>query len=779
MPQHRNISLRNSTVTGLIVGIFFSFLIGNARAQIMRSQSSKSAKEQQQQKEISWPTPAQLLKEISLFEDHPITASWAARTAELSESLCTETKVTSDEAVEILLALNQQSKATDQLIANIVQTESAGDFSLESSSLISELQRFRYRLDRRIKIWAGVIDHANLLAAEQPNPIQPVSLSWLPPNLDELIQQHSPGTTGWQDYLAWDELIEASRATNMDKQARIRLRKAAQKFLARYHSPSLSAAQRNHFQPYFSADVLDSIGRAATDGIDHTRLLKLIEGLEQSSRGDYTAFLNRQYQNLLWSDDPIAQELAGKIDSHWRNANFRIAINQRLLNQMLPQVPATTQPVSENLQGAQISGQSLIETDNLRIALIPNPDEISLAIETTGHVKSETVAKRSGFTFENEGLANFNVFQKLAFSRTGVTSEAAQATSQVRQKLIGLRGSYDRVPVLGWLSRNIAKKKATEQTPEANALTRERVETGAKQRVEAEVNQIVNQFRVGIHQHVLSRLIAMDLEPETVQLSTSQDRIVGRYRIAGRDQMAAWQPRPTDYETDLLTVQLHQSAFNNLLQRFDLSGKEFNVDSFAKHIEKVTGFPNASKKSDNDATFSFKKYDAIRLDFEDGIASVKFSFKSFQIGKGRPWKNITIKANFKPTYYGTEIVLDRDNLFEVESTSDLRLTDQIAIRGAFKVILDERYSFDLLPSVVRQKIPSLSLGINRLSLARGWCGVAFTNATVGQFQPHGQFEQYEQFEPYDQEVIIVNPGESVLGTQSGNVGSLLTGEVFK
>ena len=369
----------------------------------------------------------------------------------------------------------------------------------------------------------------------------------------------------------------------------------------------------------------------------------------------------------------------------------------------------------------------MIETDQLRIALIPNPSEISLAIESAGHVTSDTVAKRSGFTFQNHGMANFRVFQKLAFSRTDVTSEAPQATSSVRQKLVGLRGSYDRVPLLGWLSRNIAKKKANETTPEANALTRNRVETGAKQRVESEVNQIVAQFRRGLHQHVLSRLIAMDLEPETVQLSTSQNRIVGRYRIAGRDQMAAWQPRPIDFESDLLTVQLHQSAINNLLDRFAIGGEEFDVTSFAQHIEKVTGIPAQNSTRDANASFTFKKYDPIRVDFTDGIASVTFSFKRFQIGKGRAWKNVEIKANFQPTYSGTQIVLERDNLFEVTSKSDLRLADQIAIRGAFTVILQSQYSLDLLPSVVREKVPSLALGIGQLSLAKGWCGVTFNN----------------------------------------------------
>ena len=620
-------------------------------------------------------------------------------------------------------------------------------------------------MDRRIKIWAGVIDHANSIASKEATPVKQVSLSWLPPDLDEMLSEQLPNNTGWQAYLAWDDLIQASRVMNMDKSARVALRKAAQKFLARYHSPSLTDQQRELFQPYFSPEVMESIRSVASDEVDHTRLMKLIEGLEQRGRGDYAEYLNRQYQNLLWSNDPVAQELAGTIDSHWRNANFRIAINERLINQMLPHVPATTEPVSERLNGAKISGQSRIKTNQLQIALIPNPNEISLAIESAGQVTSDTVARRSGFTFQNHGMADFRVFQKLAFSRTDVTSEAPQASSNVRQKLVGLRGNYDRVPILGWLTRNIARKKADETTPEANALTKDRVEMGAKQRVESEVNQLVARFRQGLQQHVLSRLIAMDLEPETVQLSTSQSRIVGRYRIAGRDQMAAWQPRPTDYETDLLTVQIHQSAINNLLQRFELGGEEFNVTSFGQRIEEITGKPYTGTATDADASFTFKKYDAIRVDFEDGIASVQFSFKRFQIGNGHPWKDIVIKANFNPTYMGTGIVLDRDNLFEVKSSSDLRLADQIAIRGAFTVILEPQYSFDLLPAVVREKVPALTMGIDQLSLAKGWCGVSFDNESA-----------IEQIIPVVTPEELYSPAYSPAYPPEGVVGSLISDE---
>ena len=750
------ISFRTSSLLLLIVAIMISSPVGKLEAQIMKSPSRITATEKSS--DVRWPKPGQLLKELAPFEENEATAHWATRTKELVEYLCKETEVSSKDAVNVLMSLSKQSQAIGNLISDIAQRNPYREQSVESAELISELQRFQYRLNRRIQVWAGVIDHTNSIAYQNPTPVKQVSLSGLPRNLDRLLEQQIPGNTGWQDYLAWDALVKASRVTNMDQKARKALRVACQKFLARYHSPSLSDDNREKFQPFFSPDILNAIRANASADVDYSRLMKLIELMEREEDnkkqlGKISHYLNREYQNLLWSDDPIANELAALIESHWRNANFRIAINERMLNQMLPQMPATTEPVSERIQGAKVSGQSLIE-NQLRIALIPNPNEISLGLETIGQVTSDTVAQRSGFTFQNRGLADFKVFQVLAFSRTGVTSAEPWATSKARQRLIGLRGSYDRVPLVGWLTRKIAKQKVEEQAPQANKLTEERVESGAKERVEQEVNQMVNLFRRGLHQFVLSKLIAMDLEPETIQLSTSQERIFGRYRIAGRDQMAAWQPRPTDFESDLLTVQFHQSAINNLIERFGLSGKEFNPITLGEHVEKITGIPYASENRDAEATFVFNEYDAVRVDFKDGIASVKFSFKKFQIGKGRPWKNIAIRANFKPSYMGTRIVLDRDNLFEVESKKDLRFTESAAIRAAFKVILDEQYAFDIVPAVVRSRIPNLTLGIDRLSLAEGWCGVALDNASA-----------------INQPVPIVAPEEVVPGTWADRLGN--------
>ena len=207
------ISFRTSSLLLLIVAIMISSPVGKLEAQIMKSPSRITATEKSS--DVRWPKPGQLLKELAPFEENEATAHWATRTKELVEYLCKETEVSSKDAVNVLMSLSKQSQAIGNLISDIAQRNPYREQSVESAELISELQRFQYRLNRRIQVWAGVIDHTNSIAYQNPTPVKQVSLSGLPRNLDRLLEQQIPGNTGWQDYLAWDALVKASRVTNI------------------------------------------------------------------------------------------------------------------------------------------------------------------------------------------------------------------------------------------------------------------------------------------------------------------------------------------------------------------------------------------------------------------------------------------------------------------------------------------------------------------------------------------------------------------------------------
>ena len=75
---------------------------------------------------------------------------------------------------------------------------------------------------------------------------------------------------------------------------------------------------------------------------------------------------------------------------------------------MIPQLPAMAEPVSETVQGAKISGNTQI-SNNLRIALEPNPTKLAIRLESMGHVDADTVARTNTFRVANQGLSLIHI----------------------------------------------------------------------------------------------------------------------------------------------------------------------------------------------------------------------------------------------------------------------------------------------------------------------------------------------------------------------------------
>ncbi len=726
-------------VAGLFV-LLWTAVVPGQYAQLNRSQTSQAG---QTEKILQWPESKQIHKELEQVAKYQITASWAEQTRNLVTYICEQTTIDDPQAIAGLKQLQEATTQIDSIVSELREGEYQS--SPEAMELVSQLQRMKYRLERRVLMWSA----AHRCAIQRPSgdkqdsPFRTASRRVI--SFDGVLDPR------WRDYLKVDDLEDSFRALQPDEK---RQRDAARKFLARFHSASLSSQQRSFLESIeLDQGVMQVIRDAASEPVDYNKLLTMMEKMQGRNSTTYAYRLNEQYQNLLWSGDSQDREMAGMIDSHYRNANARVAANKKLLNALLPQMPNTVEPLSDVVAGAQVTGHNHI-SNQLRIALIPNPNEIDLQLVTTGQVETQSVARKSGFQIHNRGMADFHVFKRLAFNRTGVRSESPTVFANASQRLVGLRGKLDRVPLVGGIARRIARQKVEEETPAAETLVRQKVEADARQRVESEVAQQVQQFRQSIQRFVLDPLTSIDLEPETMETATTENRIMGRFRIAGRDQLAAHQPRPTDFESDLLTIQLHQSAFNNLFGRIGLNGRKFTPKTLAEHLRKVTGITNQSKHAEGDAELTFATHDPIRIDFRDGLISLQFKFSRLKVGNSTRWKNLIVRVNFEPEYIGTRMILHQQTPVDIRHES-LRLKDEIIIRGMFKVLLEDQYAFDVMPKSLMKPFGDLAFAIDRLTLADGWCGIALGNpATSGH------------------EVPIVAPADVNPGAWSDQMGSL-------
>lgn len=679
--------------------------------------------------EQSWPAPTRLLEQLDQLQG-TAARRWAADTHGLLESLSAVSLDGPIEPAELqtvrtrLGQLRRQSQLATQVIGSLRKKDARTNSSV-SAELVNQLSQIRYGLDRRIAVWSTLLEIAARPAAEVPQSV---------------FSQASHGRISfqslddeWSDYLLLDDLKREFNSLSPDAD---RQKKAARKTLGRMYSPVLKQEQQQYLQEAFDPQLISILRQSASEQVDVHNFLRRMEQHEQLPTGATEFRLNDLYQDLVWSEDPRDQKAAQALLLHYRNANVRLAVSGELLNRLVPEIPATREPVSDQVLGASVSGQSYI-SNRLQVQLIPDPNQVQLRLQTVGTVRSNTIARRDGFAIQNQGLARFQVFQRLAFGRDGVDSELPVAYSTANQKVVGVRSKLDGVPLFGRLARKIASQKLEDEAPRTQKLVRNKVEREASERMQEQVEKELHQLRGSLYDNVLQPLLALELEPEPVQMSTSQEELIMRYRLAGRDQMGANTARPAAAAGSLFSCQVHESVLNNGIMRMGLNGQKFTAKELQEHFREMLGTTQvevAGQKETPEAELEFAPLDPIRVRLDNQKVSVELNLASMQIGSGKKWKRLSVKTSYVPHVENGTIVLAQSDEGIRLKGKRLRFSDQVALRTVFEVMFKSEYRVNVLSDKIQQKIGS-PLSFTQLVLADGWVGVSVDDAPAKPANP--------------------------------------------
>ena len=711
------------------LSVFALLLAAFLKPEVSTAFDSSSAKSDRS----SWPAPTSLLEQLDHFQGTP-AESWATTTTDLLESmseLTLDPPIATAELQTIqtrIAQLRHQSQLSVQVAAAIQQNRALQQSAM-AAKLINRVYHIRYGLDRRIAVWSTLPG----IAAVAGSSVAPDHRSAFSQTAHGRIRFEALDDE-WTEYLLLDDLKREFNSLNPDLD---RQKTAARETLSRVYSPVLKPEQRDYVQQVFDPQLISILKQSASEPVDVDKFLQRIEQHEQHSTGATEFRLNDLYQDLVWSEDSREQEAADVIQQHYRNANVRLAVSGELLNRLVPVMPATREPVSDRIMGAAISGQSYI-SNRLQVQLIPDPNQIQLRLQTAGTVHSNTVARRDGFAIQNQGLARFQVFQRLVFGRDGIdSSETPVAYSTSRQKVVGMRSKLDGVPLFGRLARKIATQKIEEQAPRTQKLVRNKVESQASERMQEQVEKELRQMRGSLYHKVLQPLLALDLEPEPVQMSTTTEEVIMRYRLAGRDQMAASSARPAAVAGSLCSCQVHESVMNNVIMRTGLHGQTFTANELRDHFREMlasdTVMANDQKEDLPEAEFQFAPLDPVRIGLNDQKVTVELNLASMQIGNGKKWKRLRVKTSYVPRVENGTIVLTQSDEGIRLKGKRLRFTDQVALRTVFEVMFKSEYRVNVLTDKIQQTVGS-ALGITQLVLTDGWVGVSIGDSSASGMQ---------------------------------------------
>ncbi len=662
-----------------------------------------------------WPVSESLTEQVALAGQYNTTENWAASTLQALEMFGSLTAI-DDPLVETLL--EQLANQINELDRLVVATSTC---PVQTSDQAAGPQAARLRAlnHQLIQYWSlsgaayrmAVLSPAQVAKPGHIPVIQASTARFQLPHIDQ----------DWDAYLTIDELQAAILETPGNAKTR---RRAAQRFLTRLTSPMLNDSQKQLLGGKFDQATIDLIRDMAFDPVDLQETLGQIDLWRQSGHGYYAAHLASTMQGLSWQDDENSRALADTIDQQLRAANLRISVSDEMLNRLLPAQPEVSEPVHENMLGSEIHGHSRI-ANRLQIRLIPDPHQIQLRLEAFGRVRSQTAASAKGFVVDNVGDSEFRVFKRLIIGRAGILSDRPLADARTSSQVVGMKSRYDSMPIVGWVARRMASRQIAEQTPQANRMVEQKLQTEVTGRFEEQIDAHLYDLQDYLSSALIQPLSALELEPTPIEMRSTDDRIIMQYRMAGRDQLAAGSARPMGQQNSLMSMQVHESLINNVLGRIDLAGQTFTGAGLSEHLAQVFGQQAAAsdQAATRDFQLEFASYDPVAIHLNDGAAVVELNIRALKVGKGKTWRNLIVQATYVPVVEGSRLRMVQDMSGISLKGSRLSFRDQAALRAIFTAMFRGEYEISLIPEGITQRLNS-PLVMNQFDLADGWLAMS-------------------------------------------------------
>ncbi len=516
--------------------------------------------------------------------------------------------------------------------------------------------------------------------------------------------------------------MEAS-ADDYDQDQRRRL---ATRVLGRLASRRLSPAQRQFVDSSPLGELRDALRGWAAEPITPERLLAHLEAYEYSELASDAASAADDLRSLRWAPPEARPAALRRLETHYRNANVRVAMREELINRLVPQPGRIDAPVRDTVVNVPVRGNSSTFTE-LTVKLVPDARRIRLGLEALGSVDSNTVSSSGPATFRNRGHSTFLVRKLFVLGDEGllVWPAIAEADNDYNY-LLSLETDFDGVPLVGSLVRTIAQNQHDEVRTLARRQTEEKVAVRALHQLDTEVENRLIAATQKLKDNQGATLSRMGLELVPVAMQTSDERIVARARLASRVQLGAHTPRPRAPSDSWFSLQIHQSALNNGLEQLDLEGRTFELAELFVWVAEKLGRPELAQQEDlpEDVRVTFADHDALRLRCDAGRVEVTFALAELA-HEGSRWHDFRVRTSYTAEVDGLSPRFTRTDTIRLDGRS-LRGKIEFKLRAIFSKVLSKNRDVLLLSEAITSDPRFKDLQVTQLEVADGWIGLAYS-----------------------------------------------------
>jgi hypothetical protein len=205
---------------------------------------------------------------------------------------------------------------------------------------------------------------------------------------------------------------------------------------------------------------------------------------------------------------------------------------------------------------------------------------------------------------------------------------------------------------------------------------------------------------------------------------TNDQRMVMQLRLASDQQLAAHTQRPWASLDSLLSVQIHQSAVNNVLCGLHLDGNTLTLRELKDRVAAKFNVPALldDETKHDDVSITFAPRDSVCVDCRDGRIAVTLSIARLEKSP-RVWKDFQVRAYYRAEIDGLSATLVRDGSIRMVGRR-ISTGSQLAVRSIFGRVFSKNAGRELVPQRIRENPNMADQAVTQFEIEDGWVAVA-------------------------------------------------------
>ncbi len=388
-------------------------------------------------------------------------------------------------------------------------------------------------------------------------------------------------------------------------------------------------------------------------------------------------------------------DLIASIRRAFGQPNYRVHVPERTVQAAVQRNVDQSKPVRDCILGTRLFGTANVR-GVVRADLRPSLGDVHLVLSLNGRFRSNNIGYNGPVTLNTVGDGLVNVTRAVHLSESGAALEPAYARVSLNTQITSINHHLR-------LVRRIARKRAAEQKPQADAIATAKLRARVTREFVEETDQATAIQSPDLLADVLPYLRRLDIPlPDRLWGSTDTSLFI-RGHVASIDQIAAPTFPPAIGGTVDLAIQLHESAIENTLAPI-LAGRRFDQAELDRLFQdagiEMPERSGADPPSDeDDFEIRFTRFRPIVFESRDqrvriGLRGSEFS----QDGRQLRRTNLEIAADYAPVRTTDGAMwLSRQGDVEVSFPGKTRLSlRESAIRSSLNDRFDDIFPLTLL-----------------------------------------------------------------------------------